>query len=107
MALAKKTAYDLIVFDEHFGIDAVSGEEFLKGTDATRILRKAGCPALIIGLTGDEGPEHNKKAEKAGQDHVLGKPFFSAKDFSRLVGRLLSHRSAVALEAPAAETGSS
>ena len=87
IALAAGQPYDLIIMDEHFG------ENRMTGTEATGIMRTAGVTGLIVGLTGDAHlPGHAERALQEGQDFVLTKPFTDMKRFRRILQRLIYNR---------------
>ena len=73
LGMAKSVRYDLILMDEDLGVDVMLGTQV---TAELRTFEEAHGhpPAIILGLTGNEGAEHNEKALEAGQNDVIGKP---------------------------------
>jgi CheY-like chemotaxis protein len=68
-------SYDLIVMDEHMGD--------LKGSEATRLLRQAGCEAVIVAASGNCLPSDQRLYRDAGADHCWPKPYPNTPTIAR------------------------
>jgi CheY-like chemotaxis protein len=89
--------FDLIIMDEHMGD--------LKGSEATRLLRQAGCEAVIVAASGNCLPANQQLYRDAGADHCWPKPYPSIPSIARDIQEWLSPKISRGARRSAVSTG--